>query len=227
MAYLVTERPRELHRFYPSDDTLSGAFTRKTFTNIGYEKYTETYHYIKIDDDGTLSKKTDKFFKINVPSRKGSIGRLIGLKCEKAHWRSKTYINNWRYEPIMQEPHVSFKVILRFDDEKKDVKFDAYQLSEVNATATNYTFIKNAKVKPVFTDKYNQLLEKEDLVICVHKRDKSIDFAKIVKFNTASISVKSIFNQDASGYFIRSDQLVKIDPTLSIETQIALLSISM
>lgn len=203
----------------------------KTYAG-GVLNHSEVLEGLPVDETGIYNEVTDRFFNVNLPSRLGSIGRLVGLKGHQGYYSSSgrytenyplaSWLNNTLYD--------GFSVILRFDDEEKDVTFSVHQISEApNATATNYIFIKQAKPKREFSDKYNQPLEVDDMVICVTKGTKQIDFAKVVRFNTASISVKSIFNKNDrnNSYFVKPDQLVKIEPELEMSTQITLISLSM
>lgn len=175
--------------------------------------------YIDMPDDGFLPLEGG-FVEFSMPSRVGSVGRVIGIKGDRVYSHS-----HYSDEEIYNE----FKVIVRFDKENKELGFDECQLSSSNATETNYQYHQSKGVKyESIESNYGQHIAVDDYVVGIKSR--SLYFGKVIKINPKTVRVAP-FKVKGNGYAINyvilnAYDLLKIERDVDIESQVALMMLT-
>ena len=129
--------------------------------NPSYYSYRDTYDYYLISDEKKDFDSNPIYFKVDLPSREGSIGRVVGFE-------SLTYSDYQQPEKNIIKSNPTY--LLKFDKENKVLKFDYYQavmLSDYKGpTVYKFTAKKPGKtiIKPK-VNKFHQELLKDLLIV--------------------------------------------------------------
>lgn len=175
--------------------------------------------YLDMADDGFLP-LAGGFVEFSMPSRVGSVGRVIGIKGDRVYQHS-----HYNGEEIYNE----FKVVVRFDEEDKELGFDEYQLSDSKATETNYQYHQTKGVKyESIESNYGQPIAVDDYVVGIKTR--SLYFGRVIKINPKSVRVEP-FKVKGNGYAVNYVtlsiyDLLKIERDVDIESQVALMMLT-
>lgn len=176
-------------------------------------------YYLDMPEDGFMPLEGG-FVEFSMPSRVGAVGRVIGIRGDRKYPHS-----HFGGEEIFNE----YKVVVRFDEEDKELGFDEYQLTKSAAKETNYQYHQTKGVKyESIESNYGQEIALDDYVVGIKAR--SLYFGKVIKINPKSVRVEP-FKVKGNGYAVHYVtlnvyDLLKIERDIDIESQVALMMLT-